>query len=240
MAIYAISDLHLSFNDPKPMDIFGDVWEDHAEQIRRNWDSMVSPSDIVLIPGDISWALRFSGAKADLAFIAKRPGQKVLIRGNHDYWWQRKATNRIQKSYTKGMVFLQGTSVVMDGVGITGTRGWRVDAGLQAAFASPEPAPEAEQSEKILRRELTYLENGLRSIPSTVKTKIAMLHYPPFDDKLKPNEFAHLLEKYAVDHLVYGHVHLGIGNWLTGDVDGIKYHIVSADVAGFKPKLILP
>jgi hypothetical protein len=240
MAIYAISDLHLSFADPKPMDIFGPVWEDHAEQIRRNWDAIVGPSDVVLIPGDISWALRFSGARPDLEFIAKRPGRKVLIRGNHDFWWQRRATARIQRSLGKGMTFLQGTSVVIDEIGITGTRGWRVDSGLQGAFASQEPAPEVEQSEKILRRELAYLENGLRSIPSSVKTRIAMLHYPPFDDRLRPNEFAHMLEKYSVDHLVYGHVHLGIGNWLTGDVDGVRYQLVSADVVGFKPKLILP
>lgn len=240
MAIYAISDLHLSFADPKPMDIFGPVWRNHADQIRENWDALVKPSDTVLIPGDISWALRLSGARPDLDFIADRPGRKVLTRGNHDYWWQRQATARIQRSINRKMIFLQGTSVVLDGVGITGTRGWRVDSGLGATYASPEAVPEGEQAEKILRRELAYLEKGLQSIPDSVKTRVAMLHYPPFDDRLRPNEFAHILSRYSVDFLVYGHVHLGLGSWVEDIVEGVRYRMVSADVVGFKPQLILP
>lgn len=234
MAVYAISDLHLSFANPKPMDIFGPAWQDHAGTIRRNWDAVVRPGDVVLLPGDLSWAMRLPEAMPDLDFVADLPGTKVLIRGNHDYWWQRRMTSKIQRTVDRNMIFLQGTSVVIDDIGITGTRGWRLD------WETAEEAGNREASEKILRRELDYLERGLRSIPDAVRMKIAMLHLPPFNERLEPNEFAELLHKYCVDILVYGHVHLGLGSWLDGDVDGIRYHMVSADVIGFTPQLIVP
>lgn len=244
MAIYAISDLHLSFVRPKPMGIFGPAWVDHPERIRRNWDALVRRDDIVLMPGDLSWAMRLSEARPDLDFVAERPGRKVLVRGNHDYWWQRQATTRIQRTINGNMTFLQGTSVVMDGAGITGTRGWRLDVETRAEQAPGQPAPDGvldeEHSERILHRELDYLERGLQSIPESAELRIAMLHFPPFDERLQPNEFADLLSRYNVDVLVYGHVHLGLGGWLEGDVAGVRYHVVSADVVDFVPQLIVP
>ena len=232
MAIYAISDLHLSFADPKPMDIFGEVWEDYTERLCLNWDRMVAPGDIVLLPGDLSWALRFDDAAPDLAFIAERPGRKILTRGNHDYWWHRDATSRIQRASDSSLTFLQGNSIVFDDVGITGARGWRQDWDVT-------PGSGADQDDKIYRRELAYLEKGLRSIPESVRTRIVMLHFPPFDESLKPNDFAHMLREYSVDHLVYGHIHLGLGEWIDGDVLGVQYHMVSADIVDFMPRLII-
>lgn len=244
MAIYAISDLHLSFAEPKPMDIFGPAWVDHADKLRRNWDSVVTDADVVLLPGDVSWAMRLSEARPDLDFVAERPGRKILIRGNHDYWWQRRATSRIQRIVDRDMTFLQGTSVMVDNTGITGTRGWRVDWEARGEQLPLHPGSEgsisAEQSEKILRRELDYLVSGLQSIPESAELRIAMLHFPPFDERLKPNEFADLLKQCSVDILVYGHVHLGLGGWLEGTVDGVQYRMVSADVVDFVPQLIVP
>jgi len=260
MSIYAISDLHLSLANPKPMDIFGPAWVNHPEKLRENWDAVVTDADIVLLPGDLSWAMRLPEAKPDLDFVAERPGRKILIRGNHDYWWQRQATSRIQRIVDRNLTFLQGTSVVMDGAGITGTRGWRVDwearghgwergrvgewgNGRQTSHASriTHYEPENPQSdERILQRELAYLERGLQSIPESASPKIAMLHFPPFDERLQPNEFAHLLTEYSVDILVYGHVHIGLGGWLEGMADGVRYCMVSADVVDFVPQLIVP
>ena len=234
MAVYAISDLHLSFAEPKPMDIFGPAWVDHWKRIQRNWDAVVTDTDIVLLPGDTSWAMRLPEAMPDLNFIAERPGRKVLIRGNHDYWWQRKATSRIQRIVNRNMTFLQGTSVVIDGIGITGTRGWRVDWEMDQQSAT------SSQHTAIFERELAYLERGLQSIPELVKLKIAILHFPPFDEQLQPNDFARLLTKYSIDILVYGHVHVGLGKWLEGMVDGVQYHMVSADVVDFTPQIIVP
>jgi uncharacterized protein len=244
MAIYSISDLHLSFAQPKPMDIFGFAWREHAEKLRSNWDRLVLPTDIVLIPGDLSWALRLSEAMPDIAFLHERPGRKILIRGNHDYWWSRQSTSRLQRIVDMGITFLQGTSVVVDGVGITGTRGWRIDweTGMRCGsdVGRSDDPPDPGEHDKIYHRELAYFEKGLRSIPDTVKTRIAMLHIPPFDEQLQPNEFARLLTKYRVDYLVYGHIHIGLGKWLEGDVGGVTYRIVSADVVDFTPQIIIP
>lgn len=236
MAIYALSDLHLSFAKPKPMDVFGPAWVNHEDKIRRNWDDLVKSDDIMLLPGDLSWAMTIQEARKDLEFVMERPGRKVLIRGNHDYWWQRRATSRIQSRIDGDMTFLQGTSIVMDGVGITGTRGWRVEKWM---VGDEQIKEELEHSEKVLKRELKYLESGLAAIPDSVDLKVAMLHFPPFDEKLQPNEFARLLKEYRVDIVVYGHVHLGV-NWLGGVVDGIRYIIASCDIVDFTPQLVVP
>ncbi|HEY3298027.1 MAG TPA: metallophosphoesterase, partial [Armatimonadota bacterium] len=243
MAIYAISDLHLSFAQPKPMDIFGPAWENYVDRLRENWDSVVQPADVVLLPGDLSWAMTLPEAMPDLNFLEERPGRKVLTRGNHDYWWPRLGTNRIQRLVDKEFTFIQGTSTVIDGVGITGTRGWRVDWEMTGrpgdAVTQSGESPDSEQANRIYNRELAYLEKGLQSIPDSVDVKIAMLHFPPFDEQLQPNEFARLLAKYSVDYLVYGHIHLGIGSWVNGEVEGVMYRIVSADIVDFHPQLIL-
>lgn len=222
------------------MDIFNPVWKDHPRKLRENWDRMVSPSDIVLLPGDLSWGMTLADARPDLQFVEERPGRKVLTRGNHDFWWQRKATNRIQKTIDKSFTFLQGTSVVMDGVGITGTRGWRLEKWMAMTEGDPSIQAEVAQSEKVLARELKYLESGLASIPDSAELKIAMLHFPPFDERLQPNNFTAVLHKYNVDIVVYGHIHLTGGAWLEGQMDGIRYVMASADVANFVPRLIIP
>lgn len=244
MAIYAISDLHLSFAQPKPMDMFGPAWTNHPERIRANWEKVVKEDDTVLMPGDLSWAMRLPEAMPDLDFVADLPGRKILIRGNHDFWWDRRATTRIQRVVDKSFLFLQGTSVVIDEVGVTGTRGWRLDwearAGGAPGHGRPAGPVDDDKSARILQREMVYLENGLRSIPDSVSARIAMLHFPPFDEHLQPNEFAELLSRYSVDVLVYGHVHLGLGGWLEGIVQGVRYYMVAADVVGFVPQPILP
>lgn len=220
------------------MDIFGPAWEDHAEKIRRNWTDVVSQSDTVLLPGDLSWAMRLPEAMPDLNFVADLPGNKVLIRGNHDYWWHRQQTSKIQREIDRDIIFLQGASTMISDIGVTGTRGWRID--WETKQAPSLTHHESRITDSILERELTYLENGLKSIPPSATLKIALLHFPPFDERLQPNDFACLLIEYSVDILVYGHVHLGLGNWLEGPVDGVQYHLVSADVIDFKPKLIVP
>ena len=226
MSIYAISDLHLSLSGEKPMDIFGEVWRNHAERIAENWDATVNQEDTVLLAGDHSWALRFDDARIDLDYIAARPGRKILIRGNHDYWWRREATTRIQRQLPSDITLLHGRAIVVDGIGITGTRGWRLetDEDLDAGDA------------KVMNRELLYLERGLKEIPPDVTKKIALLHYPPFNADLEPNDFAGLLQTYNVDILVYGHIHTGV--YLQGNINGIEYRLVSADHVDMRPVLI--
>lgn len=223
MAIYAISDLHLSLNGDKPMDVFGDAWKDHHLRIADNWDSTVASEDTVLVCGDHSWAARFDEARADLDYIAARPGAKIMIRGNHDYWWRRESTNRIQSVLADGMRLMHGRGLVVEGTGITGTRGWRVEAEAELDAGD----------EKVMKRELMYLERGLAELPADVEKKIVMLHYPPFDADLAPNAFADVLRAHGVDILVYGHIHSGFK--LEGIIDGTRYHLVSVDHTGFAP-----
>lgn len=231
MTIFAISDLHLSFANPKPMDIFGDQWRDHAARIAENWNKIVQPEDIVLVAGDISWGMRISEAMPDLEFIAARPGRKIMIRGNHDYWWSRQATNRIQRMIDPSITLMQGTSLVIENVGLTGTRGWRLeDYGLDGP---------AQGDSRIYERELSYLRRGLSSLTSGISHRLVMLHYPPFDLNLKPNAFRAVLEEFDVDTVVYGHIHTSTGAYLEGNIDGINYHLVSVDHTGFAPVRII-
>jgi len=227
MTIFAISDLHLSLANPKPMDIFGSEWKDHAERIARNWDAEVSAGDVVLVAGDTSWAMRLPEAMPDLDYVGARPGIKFLIRGNHDYWWRREATNRIQRMVHPSIRLLQGTSAVVDKIGIAGTRGWRLD--------DYELEGPAHGDSKVYQRELSYLRRALGSLPPDVTTKIAVLHYPPFDLSLEPNDFRTVLDEFAVNILVYGHVHRGTGSYLEGDIDGIRYYLASVDHIDFHP-----
>lgn len=226
MSIYAISDLHLSLSGAKPMHIFGETWRDHDKRIAANWDEMVRPEDTVLVCGDHSWAARYEDAKLDLEYIARRPGRKIMIRGNHDYWWRRESTNRIQREIDPSIMLMHGGAVVVEGIGITGTRGWRVEL---------EEDPDA-GDEKVLRRELMYLERGLQAIPAEAERKLVMLHYPPFNADLESNDFADLLQAYGVDMLVYGHIHTGY--YLEGDINGIQYKLVSVDHVDMRPVLI--
>lgn len=213
------------------MDIFGSNWKDHPDKIARNWDSIVSPEDVVLVAGDTSWAMKLPEAVPDLEYLAARPGRKILIRGNHDYWWSRQTTNKIQKMIDPSITLIQGTCIVVGSVGIVGTRGWRLeDYNLEGA---------AEGDAKIYNRELSYLRRALESVPPEVETRVAMLHYPPFDLSLRANEFRALLEEFSVDILVYGHVHRGTGMYLEGNVGGITYYLASVDHTEFAPIKIL-
>jgi len=226
MSIYAISDLHLSLATDKPMDIFGPIWQDHDKRIAENWDAIVTGDDVVLIAGDDSWATKFEDASADLEYIAARPGTKIMIRGNHDYWWRRESTRRIQRVLDPSIHLMHGRGMVIEGVGITGTRGWRV-----------EDIRDSEAGDRrVLNRELGYLARGLDEIPADVIKKIVILHYPPFNSDLSPNEFAALLAQHKVDMLVYGHIHSG--GYMEGDVNGIDYRLVSVDHTGFRPVLV--
>lgn len=222
MRIFAIGDLHLSFSNPKPMDIFGEHWHNHDVQLARNWDETVCPEDMVLIAGDISWAMRPDEAAPDIEWIAQRPGSKVLIRGNHDFWWKRDATNRLQKSMPEGITLLQGDTLQIGSIWAAGTRGWRSEE-------------DGGHSEKIARRELLYLERALQKIPKG-SYSIALLHYPPFDSNLSFNAFDKLLREYRVKLVLYGHIHGS--ELIEGEVGGISYKCVAADRINFSPALI--
>lgn len=241
MNIFAIGDLHLSFNKKvipgqwdlvelyKPMSLFGEKWEKHYQKIYENWWEIVSEDDLVLLPGDISWASDFVEAEHDFNFIAGLPGKKVLIRGNHDYWWQ--AISRLRSQVPENCYLIQNDSLNLQGVSVAGTRGWTVPNSFQFT----------EHDEKIYRRELVRLELSLKSIKMRGEKLIVMLHYMPVNEDHEKNEIIELLQDFQVDICIYGHLHGEEAHKtrLTGEKWGINFQLVSSDFLNFKPMKIL-
>ena len=228
MNIFAIGDLHLSKHD-KPMDIFGAEWKNHAEKIETAWNNIVTNDDVVLIPGDISWAMTLENALYDLSEILSLPGEKIFIRGNHDYWWA--SYNKVKNTFSKykNVHFLQNNSIVFGEYSFVGTRGWLI----------PSCAGYCLSDERVYKRELIRLEMSLQTAQEN-KTKIAMLHFPPLFDDQVISGFVELLEKYEVDTVVYAHLHgksckLGF----EGERNGVKYMLCSADYIDFQPIRII-
>ena len=226
--IYAIGDLHFDSSEQKLMDIFGENWIGHKDKIIVDWKNKVSDGDLVLVPGDISWALKLNEAKADLELINSLPGKKVFIKGNHDYWWE--GISRLKALGLESIEFLRNSSFIYSDIAIAGTRGWR----------SRDSEGFDEADEKIFKRELLRLEFSLESIKIPVDKKIVMLHYPPFNTKLQPNEFVEILREHDVDICIYGHLHAdGHKYCVEGEIYGVDFHLVASDYLDFKLKLLL-
>lgn len=240
MKIFAIGDLHLSFENKintgewdqvkeyKPMDCFGEKWDKHYKKIYVNWHKKINNRNLVLIPGDISWAQKLEEANSDINFISQLPGKKVLIKGNHDYWWH--SIKRLREQLPADMWVIQNDSINYCGVTIAGTRGW----------LSPGGEDFSEHDQKIFRREKLRLKMSLDSIEKREKKLIVMLHYMPTNIKHKKNEIIELLISYNVDLCIYGHLHgedshqkrLPEKKW------GINFQLVSADFLNFSPVLV--
>ena len=228
MRFFALGDPHLSLSSNKPMDIFGPNWDDHAARLESAWREAVLPDDVVLLPGDISWAMNLNEARADLAFLAALPGTKVLLRGNHDYWWN--SISKVRAALPAGMYAIQNDCLSFGGVTVLGTRGW-----VCPGSALFDPV----EDQKLYDRELIRLELSLKSAPSGAQ-KLCMLHYPPFNEKRQQSGFTELLEAYGVQCVVYGHLHgKSCKNAFEGTRNGVEYMLCSADHLSFIPKFIL-
>jgi len=228
MRLFALADPHLGHAVDKAMDVFGPLWERHAERMAANWREVVREEDWVLVPGDISWAMRLEEAAPDLEFLHALPGRKVLLKGNHDYWWTSRA--KVEKILPASLVLLQNDCVDLGGgVGVIGTRGW-----------TPPGAPRAgEQDATIFQRELQRFELSAQSAAGRFATLVAMLHYPPLYAGLGETAFVPLLKRAGVVACAYGHLHAGDHRFAVRGVrDGIRYHFVAADAIGFRPERI--
>ena len=228
--LFAIGDLHMSETQEKPMSVFGKQWEGHIERIEENWKRKVSAQDIVIIPGDISWAMQLTQAMLDLNRVATWPGKKVLLRGNHDYWWSSIA--KIRKALPADLFAIQNDALLIDDVVIGGTRGWTLPF---------EGVPFSAEDDKILKRELLRLEISLHKMMAMpqAKKRVVALHFPPTNQAGDATPFTTLLQQYPIDHVVYGHLHgNGIHNGFTGEIGGVQYHLTSCDALQFTPLLI--
>lgn len=230
MAIYAISDLHLSFGVNKPMNIFGTVWDNYEETIKNNWLETVKEDDTVIIPGDISWAMTLDESKKDFEYIHNMPGKKILLRGNHDYYFS--TITKMQKFFESqnflDFDIIHNTAIVVEDYIICGSRGW-----------GKTENNDAESDKKIIAREEIRLENSLKKgkelqeqfLEQGIKKEIIVaLHFPPFIAN-----FQEIMQRYDVKKCIYGHLH-GYGHKMVkeGNIDGIEYIMVGCDYTNFK------
>ena len=220
MAIYAISDLHLSKSVPnKSMEFFGEAWKNYEEKLDQNWKNTVKNNDTVLIPGDISWAIDLEAAYEDFKYLNSLPGQKIILKGNHDYYFSTltKVNNFLEKNGFDTIKVLNNNSYVVEDKIVCGFRGWG------------NTEDNTIDDYKIYLRELTRLELSLKSVSDVDKETIVMTHFPPFR-----HEIAEIFKKYNVSTCVYGHLH-GDGHYMVreGIINGVNYKMVSGDYTKF-------
>lgn len=233
MSLFAISDLHLSFGTNKPMDIFDTKWENHYEKIKENWLKNITAEDTVLLPGDFSWGTYLEDSFHDFSYLNELPGRKILLKGNHDYWWTtlNKLNKFIKENNFSNIEFLHNNTFIYKDYIICGTRGWTVPSGLGTI----------EEDKKIYNRELIRLELSLKETQQYQENKIIVcLHFPPIRSKGESTEILDLMKKYNVKMCIYGHLH---GNSIydakEGNYDNIDYKLVSCEYIDFNPIKIL-
>lgn len=230
--IFALADLHLSLSGEKPMDVFGEAWRDHPRRMAEAWDGLVGDEDLVLLPGDLSWAKTLPEAAADLRWIAERPGRKLLLRGNHDSWWT--SIGKVRAALPPGSATLHLDAHRFGEVVVVGARGWTLPGD---PFARPGDEP-------IFRREIERLRLSLDDADrrfDPALPRLAMTHYPPRVAGVANDEVAALLRARGVRACVFGHLHGEDRNRAPrGRVDGIVYRLVAADAVDFTPVEVGP
>ena len=236
MAIFTMSDLHLSLDTDKSMEVFGAGWHNYINRIRENWHSLVNDGDTVLIGGDISWAMHLCDCRKDFEFINSLPGKKLLFKGNHDYWWESltKMNTFLSENDFSTLSFVNNNAVICEDTLIAGTRGWTL----------PGDSGFGPDDEKIYSRELLRLELSLKNGEELLKEndlnpskRVCVLHYPPFTrEHILDGNVSGLLKSYGVTDCFYGHLHSqSAQNAANGVYDGVNYRLVSADYLGFVP-----
>ena len=228
MALYAIGDLHLCLGAPKPMDIFGGAWLGYMDKLKDGRE-IIGPEDTTVLLGDLSWALDLERAREDFAWIQEIPGRKIILKGNHDYWWNTAAKFKrfCEVNGFTDMHLLNNNCFEYEGWAICGTRGWFFEEERSGAH-----------DEKVFKRELLRLEASLKAAGE--KPKMVFLHYPPRYKGYRCQEILDLLKKYEVRRCFYGHLHGGSHNLaIEGLWDGVDFKLVAADYIGFVPYKVI-
>ena len=239
MALFAISDLHLSLGAAdKPMDIFGPAWANYMDRLTAAWRKVVGPEDTVIMPGDLGWAMTLGEAEPDFRFLDTLPGEKILGKGNHDYWWTSvsKMCRSLEAWTIHRISFLHNNAYAREGWAVCGTRGW----------IGPGEEGFTEADGVVYRRELERLSCSLAAGRELVasggaRAMMAALHYPPFDTRGAFNEYAEIMAAQGVALCVYGHLHTGgARHAMSGEYGGVSYKPISADLLEFVPWRIEP
>ena len=224
MALFSISDLHLSFGTDKPMDVFGERWKNYEQRLMENWNNAVSADDVVIVNGDNSWAMYLEDTYKDFDFINKLNGTKLISKGNHDYWWttMKKHEKWCKENGFDSIKFLHNNYYMYKDVAICGTRGWQLTS-------------RNEEDLKVYNREKERLIISLKLASAQSPSQIIVaLHYPP------DSEFKQIMEEYNVRICLFGHLHAaGFKDYSDYDENGISYRLVSCDYLQFKPYKIM-
>ncbi len=228
MALYCISDLHLSLGADKPMDVFPG-WDGYVDKLKHNWISTVKPEDTVVVAGDISWAMKLDETYEDLKFLNDLPGKKILIKGNHDYWWAtaKKINDFFVKNKFDTLSIIFNSAVCVDGIWICGSRGWM-------------NSPQEEADKKIYLREVQRFKTSVDAIPNDAKDIVAFLHYPPVYGTSEAKEFVNILIERNIKKCYYGHIHgsEAAKKVLNKNYKGIEFKLISCDYIDFCPVLV--
>lgn len=226
MSLYTLSDLHLGFGLDKPMDIFRG-WENHTEKIKANWNRLITDDDTVVLAGDTSWALKLADTKADFEFINALKGKKIILKGNHDFWWS--TNKKIQEFFCENKIdtvdLLFNNSYTVGNITVCGSRGWLYDGA-------------GELDEKIIRRECGRLELSLKSAQEKSGEKVVFMHYPPVYNGFVCQPVFDVLKAYEIKQIYYGHIHGSGKNHTVNEYDGIKMRLVSCDCVDFTPVFV--
>ena len=228
MALYVIADLHLSLGADKPMDVFPG-WKDYVQRLEQNWTALVKPEDTVVVAGDISWAMRLEDAAADFAFLNGLPGQKLLLKGNHDYWWstRSKIDAFFQEQGFSTLRILHNCAYRVGDVAVCGTRGWLYNS-------------ETAEDKKIVAREAGRLLASLAEGEKLGGEPMVFLHYPPVYDSMECGGILDILEERRISHCYFGHIHgqYAARKALVGEYRGVRMHLISCDFVNFTPVLV--
>ena len=219
--VFSISDLHLDINNTKPMDIFGPVWHNYLDKIVASWNELVGDDDIVILAGDYSWAMKLEEVKPDFEFLNKLKGYKILIRGNHDYWWS--SLSKVREILPEKTYALQNDAIKIGNYIFCGNRGWII----------PEGKYNTVENRKIYDREVIRLELSLKSAKKLQEQNekiIFITHYPPFNNKVEPSRYTKLIEEYGVYKVVFGHLHGYVNpKMFKNNINGVEYYLTSCD-----------
>lgn len=223
MSLYVLSDLHLSFGVDKPMDVFRG-WENHTDKIKANWNRLINDDDTVVLAGDTSWALKLEEAKKDFEFLESLNGKKLILKGNHDFWWT--TSKKIKEFFTENnfssIELLFNNSYTVGNITVCGSRGWLYDG-------------TGELDEKIIKRECGRLELSLKSVEDETKEKVVFLHYPPVYRDFVCEPIMEVLKAHNIKQIYYGHIHGSGKNHTVNEYDGVKMRLVSCDCVDFTP-----
>lgn len=228
MSLFAIADLHLSFGCDKPMDVF-EGWENYTVRLEQNWRSVVKEEDTVVIAGDISWAMKLEETAKDFAFLQSLPGNKLILKGNHDYWWssKKKIETFLSDKGFQSIRIVHNNAVAVGGITVCGTRGWLYNA-------------ETAEDQKIVNREVGRLNASIDDAVKQGGEPIVFLHYPPVYDDSKCPEILDVLKRRGIKKCYFGHIHgsQAARRAVTGEYEGIRMVLVSCDHVGFTPVLV--